>query len=68
MFYFRIFSSKLNFLEATCSIIHLKILSILNMCLIVASFSGCRAAGKFVIFHYVKVAKLIWDPCCLLAT
>jgi hypothetical protein len=29
-----------------------------------SSFSGCRVFSNFVIFHYIKVAKHIWYPCC----
>ncbi len=28
-----------------------------------SSFSGC-GVSKFVMFHYIKVAKHIWEPCC----
>jgi hypothetical protein len=28
---------------------------------------GCGVFNNFVIFHQIKVAKHIWEPCCHLA-
>ncbi len=32
------------------------------------SFSGCWVFRIFVIFHKIKVAKHIWEPCCHLVS
>ncbi len=41
-----------------------KILEIPKFFLVFFIFRGCWAVGNFVIFHSMKVAKHICDPCC----
>ncbi len=32
------------------------------------SFIGWWVLSNYVIFHYIKVSKHIWDPCCFVVT
>ncbi len=32
--------------------------------IIFSSFSGCWVFNYFVFFHWIKVSKHIWEPCC----
>ncbi len=31
---------------------------------IFSGFSGCGVNSSFANFHFLKVAKYVWDPCC----
>ncbi len=41
-----------------------KILRNPNFSLFFSKFSGSKVISNFIIFHWIKTVKHVWDPCC----